>query len=62
MPEAVRHADDVLLATEMRDLLGPPPAPWPLSASPRTETIVPLTAREAEQAFLARHRELCGSE
>lgn len=58
MPEEVRRADDVMLATEMRDLLGPPPEPWPLSAAPREESVVPLSPREAEHAFLERYREL----
>lgn len=53
MPAAVAHADDVLLATEMRDLMAPSPASWPLEAAPLAETIVPLGHLEAEQLFLA---------
>ena len=49
----VRQADHILLATEMRDLLGPPPAPWPSMPEPLPETIVPWTSNIAEERFLA---------
>ena len=58
MPEAVRAADDVLLTTEARDLMAPPPEPWGLAAEPLTERIVPLSPEEAERAFLDRYDEL----
>jgi hypothetical protein len=61
MPAAVAHADDVLLATEMRDLMAPPAAAWPLGATPLDETIVPVGFAEAEQLFLARFAELGGA-
>ena len=54
MPEEVLRADDVLLATEARDLMSDPPEPWPLRADPLDEAIVPLPPRESEEAFLAR--------
>jgi hypothetical protein len=60
MPEEVVKADDVLLATEARDLMEPPPAPWGLRSEPLAETIEPMTAREAEEAFLLRYAELTG--
>jgi hypothetical protein len=58
MPDPVRRADNALLATELRDLMGPPPEPWPLRAAPLPGRIVPLGPAEAEAAFLARYRGL----
>ncbi|HEY3358692.1 MAG TPA: phosphohydrolase [Polyangia bacterium] len=58
MPEAVHHADEVMLATELRDLMAPPPAPWGLTAAALGETIVPLGPATAEQLFLVRFGEL----
>jgi hypothetical protein len=57
MPAAVAEADDALLATEARDLMGLPPSSWKLSAAPLQERIVPVSAESAELLFLARHRE-----
>lgn len=34
MPESVKRADNALLATEARDLMGPPPMPWDLPEPP----------------------------
>jgi uncharacterized protein len=56
--DAVRWADDVLLATEMRDLMTPAPEPWPLREAPTPERVVPLAPLEAERLFLARFEEL----
>lgn len=58
MPASVHGADEVLLATEQRDLMGPPPAPWGLTAEPLPERIEPLSPEAARAAFLARYREL----
>ena len=58
MPAAVAQADDVLLATEMRDLMAPPTAPWPLAAAPLADTIVPVGHEDAERMFLERFAEL----
>ncbi len=60
MPGEVLEADEVLLVTEARDLMAPPPASWELSATPLVETIEPLSPAEAEAAFLARFVELGG--
>ena len=57
-PGSVREADDRLLATEARDLMGPAPQPWRLTAEPYPEPIVPLGPDVAEQAFLSRFAEL----
>jgi len=59
-PAAVREADERLLATEARDLMGAPPADWRLVAAPLAERIVPLAPRAAEAAFLARFHDLKG--
>lgn len=53
-PEVIR-ADRVLLLTEARDLLGPPPAPWGVpdpELKPLSEVIVPLRWEAAEKVFL----------
>ncbi len=49
---AVKHADDVLLATEARDLMGPPPEPWPSLPTPLPQVIVPWTPEQAKAWFL----------
>ena len=65
MPESVKHADEVLLMTEKRDIMSPAPAPWGVAqgvpAEPLEEKIVPWTAEVAEMAFLARYYELVGA-
>jgi hypothetical protein len=58
MPAPVKRADDVLLATEMRDLMADPPMPWELGVDPLPEPIEPMAPHEAERAFLARFHEL----
>lgn len=61
MPAAVADADDVLLATEMRDLMAPAPVAWPLRAEPLPDPIIPVGHVEAERLFLARFAELTAS-
>ncbi len=56
--DAVRQADDILLATEMRDLMADPPEPWDLREQPLMVRIVPLSPLESEKVFLARFEEL----
>jgi hypothetical protein len=58
LADEVLRADDVLLATEMRDLMGEPPAPWDLRQEPMVQHIIPLRAAQAEQAFIERFLEL----
>jgi len=58
MPPEVKHADDVLLATELRDLMNPVPQPWPLRAQPLAAPIVPLEWAAARALFLDRFAEL----
>jgi hypothetical protein len=57
-PDAVWSADDVLLMTEARDLMAPPPEPWSIVADPLPEVIRPLGPREAKIAFLERYEQL----
>lgn len=49
---AVRLADNVLLATEARDLMADPPAPWEALPDPLPTPIKPWSPGEAEQCFL----------
>ena len=58
MPADVKRADDVLLATEMRDLMAAPPMPWGLDVDPLPDTIIPMGPAQAEATFLARFEEL----
>lgn len=58
MPPDVRVADDILLATEARDLMVDPPASWGLTQQPLPQRIEPLSPGEAEQLFLARFEQL----
>ena len=48
----VKHADLVLLATEARDLLGPPPMEWGPMPEPLSWRIEPMSWRDAEAEFL----------
>jgi hypothetical protein len=58
MPPEVLHADNVLLCTEMRDLMAPG-VPWrELGATPLEARVVPMGPEEAERAFLARFEAL----
>jgi hypothetical protein len=50
---AVKHCDNVLLATEARDLMGPPPQPWEELPEPWNMTISPLWPWTAKALWLA---------
>ena len=52
MPPEVAYIDARMLATEARDLLGPPPEPWAWLPDPYPEVIVPVGWQEAEAEFL----------
>ena len=58
MPASVKHADNVLLMTEKRDLLGPGPAAWFTSVPPLDEKIHAWPPELAEFIFLSFAREL----
>jgi uncharacterized protein len=58
-PPLVKHFDNVLLATEKRDLMKRSPQPWSITEAPLTTLrIVPLEPRLAERMFLRRFHEL----
>lgn len=57
---AVKHADNVLLATEARDLMGAPPVPWELDVEPVPWPIEPWGWEQAEAKFIERFLELGG--
>lgn len=53
IPEEVRFADDVILSTEKRDIMGGvPPKPWAPLPDPLPSIILPLSPLEAEREFL----------
>lgn len=54
----VKKCDNILLATEARDLMAPPPVAWHLDEKPSKRTIRPWSPAEAEHSFLARLAEL----
>jgi hypothetical protein len=60
MPPEVKAADDRLLSTEARDLMGPLPEPWTAGLVPLDERIEPWSPVDAERAFLQRFEELSG--
>jgi hypothetical protein len=51
MPPSVAHADLVMLATEMRDLMGAPPEMYDIAASPLATAIVPWPPAQAKERF-----------
>ncbi len=59
----VKRADLIMLATERRDLMPNPPAPWDdiENVRPLTEVIEPWSEEEAAQEFMMRFVELGGS-
>jgi hypothetical protein len=52
LPDCVSRADDVMLATEARDLLLPPPLPWPKLPAPLRQTVAPWMPEEACAQFM----------
>lgn len=60
MPASVKVADDLLLATEARDLMSPLHPEWTNMVEPLPFKIVPLPPAEAKALFLARFAELTG--
>lgn len=59
-PSIVTEADQILLATEQRDLMTKPPTPWDkwLTEEPLVEKIYPMKSWEAENQYMTRYREL----
>lgn len=61
IPDSVKRADEVLLATEARDVMGGECAgKWFLRAKPLPEIIIPWDPITAKRAFLDRFYELGG--
>lgn len=60
LPREVKHADEVMLATERRDLMNHAPNDWETLPEPAGFIVVPWSADVAERAFLARFRECMG--
>ncbi len=57
----LKEIDNRMLATEMRDIMGPPPAPWSLDAEPFSSfKIVSWSPSQAKERFLATFAELSG--
>lgn len=54
--DEVLRMDAAVLATELRDLMAPPPWPWAGNQKPLEEVIVPVEWREAKRMFLDRFR------
>lgn len=52
MPDRVHFMDAVMLATEQRDIMAPPPVPWNKMPDPLPSKIVPWNWRDAEDRFL----------
>ncbi len=54
----IKRADEILLMTEARDLMGKPPVPWTFaqgpSAEPLSARIVPWSSERSEIAFIDR--------
>lgn len=59
--QAIKYADDVMLATEARDLLAPPPRPWGKLPEPDAVHIAPLDPSDAKGVFLATFEKLTTS-
>lgn len=60
MPAEVKEADNILLATEARDLMAPPPRPWNLGVEPLPEHIDPMLPPQARAFFLNEYAWLTG--
>lgn len=57
-PEVVHRADNELLFTEARDLMGKDRPNWKGQVEPLAATIVPMFPEEARELFLSRYLEL----
>ncbi len=60
MPAPVKEADNILLATEARDLMATPPRPWNLGVDPLPEAIDPMLPEAACRFFLGGYALLTG--
>lgn len=60
IPRSVKLADEILLATEARDLMNDP-QDWNLQANPLPARIIPWPHYKSKDNFLARFRKLTGA-
>lgn len=60
LPESVKRADEVMLATEKRDLMSQAAREWAWLPPPLHDRILPMTWDRAKGMFLRRLRELTG--
>jgi len=58
----IKRADNTLLATEARDLMSKPPAPWEHMPEPVGNRIEPWPSGHAKAMFLSRFAELGGQQ
>jgi len=58
--QVVKKADDILLATEKRDLMEREPQSWKLEAEPLAKKIIPYSSKDAERLFLDEFHRLHG--
>ena len=58
MPSIIKHADNVAMATEKKQLYRPSNAVWHDLPDPHPATIPTMTSQEAEAAFLKRFHDL----
>jgi hypothetical protein len=59
MPDSIKTADAVLLATERRDFIQHRGLAWNVGAEPHSARIVPWPPELAESCFLERYGQLC---
>ena len=57
----IKRADNVMLATEARDLMGDTTG-WGLTEIPKKRTLIPMTIEESRLTFLNEFRKLGGAE
>ena len=60
-PLEIKEADNIMLMTEQRDLMGKPPAPWSDTAKPDKDIICPWLPGAAERVFLEEYHRLTGA-
>lgn len=59
MTKEIKDADNLLLVTEARDVMGKPPIPWDFPAiKPLPTVIKPLPPKQAKDLFLRRAKEI----
>ena len=61
-PKDIKHADNVVLATEARDLMGPHPKEWEPLPDPLDETIEPMAIHIAEAYWMQEFKRLVNKE